>query len=66
MVPIEIAVCRRKESGAAPCQCRSPGGIHAMSPARIGSLCPSRLTTKPDPAMHLQDLPDVVRVPVRP
>src|SRR3954463_8146773 len=51
VVPIDVAVWSRNESGEPPCQCSSPAGIQAMSPARIASTLPSRARTTPAPAM---------------
>ncbi|MCL2581761.1 MAG: hypothetical protein FWE35_04825 [Streptosporangiales bacterium] len=37
------------ESGAAPCQCSSPGGAQTVSPGRRGFRSPSRVSTAPLP-----------------
>ncbi len=66
MVPSEIAVWVRNESGPAPCQCRSPGGTHTMSPAPDRRGVSPSLQTQPVPAMTLEDLAALVVVPVRP
>ena len=36
-------------SGAAPCQCFSPGGIQTVSPGRISCTGPSQVPTRPTP-----------------
>src|SRR6478609_8518889 len=40
-----------KWSGAAPCQCHSPGGVTITSPARMRISGPPRAWTKPSPSV---------------
>ena len=38
-------------SGAAPCQCHSPGGVWIVSPGRISSRSPPRAWIRPRPSV---------------
>ena len=44
-------------SGAAPCQCFSPGGNQTMSPARISSIGPPSRCTRPQPKVTISVCP---------
>src|SRR5438477_2461929 len=40
-----------KRSGAAPCQCHSPGGVWTVSPARTSRTSPPRACVRPTPSV---------------
>src|SRR4051794_23696304 len=46
-----MAVCTMNRSGAAPCQCSSPGGVQITSPGRITRTFPPRDCTRPTPSV---------------
>src|SRR5262249_57584306 len=46
-----------KCSGAAPCQCHSPGGVRTVSPGRITITPSARETTRPMPSVTCRVCP---------
>jgi len=50
-------------SGAAPCQCHSPGGVYTVSPGCITTTAPPRDWTRPTPSVTCKGLAHRVCVP---
>jgi len=48
-------------SGAAPCQCHSPGGHQTVSPGRMRTTSPSRVPVRPTPSVTCRVWPSACR-----
>ena len=57
VTPSEIAVCATNESGAAPCQCSSPGAAQTMSPGCSAYRSPSLVSIMPLPVPTISTWP---------